>query len=80
MISRFRTVDLVECYACEGRGGVEGPNCCTFFCGYCGGCFEERMCDVCDGRGEIAEECDDCGSELVQGDCKDCLETELEAA
>ncbi len=65
--------DMVECPECRGQCEFDGPIMCgtSSGCsdGMCGGCVESIPCEHCEGEGEVAAACEDCGGELVNGEC-----------
>ena len=45
---------VIECTGCNGDGTYEdGPDCSRPVSDCCGGCFQTKVCDDCDGSGEL---------------------------
>lgn len=41
------------CPDCDGEGGHDDANTCSYACDSCGGCFDEEPCEACEATGEI---------------------------
>lgn len=66
--------DMTDCPECGGQGGFDDGPKCTGLCDWCGGCYDQIACDNCQGTGEVIKSCEDCGDDMVEGECRWCLE------
>jgi hypothetical protein len=47
---------MTECETCEGTGCIERLSCTNWSNECCGGCYDEIMCEECNGTGYEEEE------------------------
>lgn len=47
---------MVTCEECAGEGGFEDGPRCGGRCDWCGGCYDDVMCEACQGVGEVEDD------------------------